>query len=118
MQARSDPATGRHPGPHRALCRGPAEAGRAGHSTFSARCDQRRRRRGAPWSRAALGDHDVRGARIVAIDTYTTPFVGLVRVTADDGAAGWGQTAPYNADITAQVLHRQVVPYALGADSD
>ena len=58
------------------------------------------------------------GARIVAIDTYTTPYVGLVRVTAADGAEGWGQTAPYNADITAQVLHRQVAPYALGAGSD
>jgi len=60
----------------------------------------------------------VSSARIVAIDTYTTPFVGLVRVTADDGAEGWGQTAPYHADITAQVLHRQVAPHALGAGSD
>ena len=35
---------------------------------------------------------------------------------ADSGAEGWGQTAPYHADITARVLHRQVAPHALGAD--
>lgn len=57
-------------------------------------------------------------SRIVAIDTYTNPFVSLVRVTAEDGATGWGQVAPYHADITAQVLHRQVAPHALGTDSD
>ena len=38
----------------------------------------------------------------------------MVRITADDGAQGWGQVSPYNADITACVLHRQVAPYALG----
>lgn len=42
----------------------------------------------------------------------------MVRVTADDGAVGWGQTAPYNADITAQILHRQVAPHALDHDSE
>jgi L-alanine-DL-glutamate epimerase-like enolase superfamily enzyme len=57
-------------------------------------------------------------ARIVAIDTYTNLFVSLVRVTAEDGARGWGQVAPYHADITAQVLHRQVAPHALGEDSE
>lgn len=39
--------------------------------------------------------------------------VALVRVTTTDGAEGWGQTAPANADITAQVLHRQVAPIVL-----
>lgn len=58
------------------------------------------------------------GARIKRIETFTNPYVCLVRVTADDDAQGWGQTAPYNADITAQVLHRQVAPHALGADSE
>lgn len=42
----------------------------------------------------------------------------MVRVTAADGATGWGQTAPYHADITAQVLHRQIAPHALAHDSD
>jgi L-alanine-DL-glutamate epimerase-like enolase superfamily enzyme len=55
---------------------------------------------------------------IVSIETFNTEFVALVRVTADDGAIGWGQTAPYNADITALILHRQVAPHALGADAD
>ena len=31
---------------------------------------------------------------------------------------GWGQVAPYNADITARVLHRQIAPHALGHDAD
>lgn len=53
--------------------------------------------------------------RIARIETFHNDFVCFVRVTADDGAFGWGQTAPYNADITAQVIHRQVVPWALGA---
>ena len=54
--------------------------------------------------------------RIARIETFHTEFVCFVRITADDGAFGWGQTSPYNADITAQVLHRQIVPWALGAD--
>lgn len=55
--------------------------------------------------------------RIVRLETFHNEFVCFVRVTAEDGAIGWGQTSTYNADITAQVFHRQVVPWALGADS-
>ena len=33
------------------------------------------------------------------------------RVTDETGAQGWGQVSTYNADITAQVLHRQVAPW-------
>jgi L-alanine-DL-glutamate epimerase-like enolase superfamily enzyme len=55
--------------------------------------------------------------RIVSLETFCTEFVGFVRVTADSGDQGWGQVAPYNADITAQVFHRQVAPWALGADA-
>ena len=53
---------------------------------------------------------------IVALETFTTEFVGFVRVTADDGAQGWGQMSTYNADITAQIFHRQIAPWALGQD--
>jgi L-alanine-DL-glutamate epimerase-like enolase superfamily enzyme len=60
----------------------------------------------------------VSAARIAAIETFANEFVGLVRVTADDGAHGWGQVAPYNADITCEILHRQVAPHVLGADTD
>jgi L-alanine-DL-glutamate epimerase-like enolase superfamily enzyme len=55
--------------------------------------------------------------RIVRLETFHTEFVCFVRVTAEDGTQGWGQTSTYNADITAQVFHRQVVPWALGHDS-
>ena len=54
--------------------------------------------------------------KIQQIETFSTPLLCLVRVTADDGWRGWGQTAPFNADITATVLHRQVAPHALGWD--
>ena len=43
--------------------------------------------------------------------------VTVVRVTTDDGAEGYGQVAPFNADITATVLHRQIAPHVLGADA-
>jgi L-alanine-DL-glutamate epimerase-like enolase superfamily enzyme len=55
--------------------------------------------------------------KIRKIETFCKPFVGFVRVTAEDGAQGWGQMSAYNADITAQVLHRQVVPWSLGQDA-
>jgi len=56
--------------------------------------------------------------KITAIETFTDEFVCFVRVTVEDGSQGWGQVAPYYADITAQVVQRQVAPYALGMDSD
>jgi L-alanine-DL-glutamate epimerase-like enolase superfamily enzyme len=55
--------------------------------------------------------------KIQRIDTFTTDFVGFVRVTADTGAVGWGQVSTYNADITCTILHRQVAPWALGHDA-
>lgn len=55
--------------------------------------------------------------KIKRIETFCDPFVGFVRVTADDGSEGWGQVSPYHADITAQVLHRQVAPWSIGQDA-
>ena len=55
--------------------------------------------------------------KIKSIETFTKGQVAIVRVRTDDGAEGYGQTAPFNADITAQVLHRQAAPHALGADA-
>jgi L-alanine-DL-glutamate epimerase-like enolase superfamily enzyme len=52
--------------------------------------------------------------RITSIETFSTRNVGLVRVRTDADAEGWGQVAPYNADITAQIVHRQIAPHALG----
>ncbi|MGE0117482.1 MAG: mandelate racemase/muconate lactonizing enzyme family protein [Dongiaceae bacterium] len=55
--------------------------------------------------------------RITRLETFTNRFIGFVRVTVEDGSQGWGQLSTYNADITAQVFHRQIAPYALGADA-
>jgi len=55
--------------------------------------------------------------KIRKIETFSTRQVCIVRVTTDDGAVGVGQTAPFNADITADVLHRMVARIALGADA-
>ncbi len=52
--------------------------------------------------------------RIDRIETFTRPEVGFVKLTSDEGAFGWGQMSTYHADITAQVLHRQVAPWVMG----
>jgi len=54
---------------------------------------------------------------IHSLETYSNEFVCFVRVTADSGQVGWGQTSTYNADITATIFHRQVAPWVLGADA-
>ena len=54
---------------------------------------------------------------IQRIETFCDQYVGFVRVTAEDGAYGWGQVSSYNADITSRILHRQVAPWALGQDA-
>jgi L-alanine-DL-glutamate epimerase-like enolase superfamily enzyme len=54
--------------------------------------------------------------RITKLETFANEFVCFTRVTLEDGAVGWGQTSTYNADITAQVFHRQVALWALGAE--
>lgn len=55
--------------------------------------------------------------KLKSIETFTTQYIGFVRVTAEDGAQGWGQVSTYNSDITTQVLHRQVAPWMLGQDT-
>ncbi len=55
--------------------------------------------------------------KIRSLETFARRQVCLVRVRTEDGAEGWGQTAPFNADLTAQVVHRHVAPYALGSYS-
>ncbi len=53
----------------------------------------------------------------IVIESFCNEFVGFVRVTDQDGAEGWGQVSTYHADITCQVLHRQVAPWVLGQDT-
>jgi L-alanine-DL-glutamate epimerase-like enolase superfamily enzyme len=55
--------------------------------------------------------------KIIRLETFSTPFVGFVRATAEDGTQGWGQLSTYNADITTEVFHRQIAPHALGTDA-
>ncbi len=55
--------------------------------------------------------------KITAIETFCSEFIGVVKVTTETGASGWGQMAPYHADITTLVLHRQIAPHALGRDA-
>lgn len=54
---------------------------------------------------------------ITKLETFSDQFVCFVKVTTSDGHFGWGQTSTYNADITAQIFHRQVAPWALGQDA-
>jgi L-alanine-DL-glutamate epimerase-like enolase superfamily enzyme len=54
--------------------------------------------------------------KITRLETFTNQHLSLVRVTTDDGAQGFGQIAPFNADISALVFHRQVARHALGQD--
>jgi L-alanine-DL-glutamate epimerase-like enolase superfamily enzyme len=61
---------------------------------------------------------DDTGLKISQIETFCTPLIGFVRVTAEDGSTGWGQVSTYNSDLTCEILHRQVAPWALGRGMD
>ena len=56
--------------------------------------------------------------KIKSLETFCNRFVGFTRLTTEDGTQGWGQVSTYNADITCEILHRQVAPYAIGRDTD
>jgi len=56
-------------------------------------------------------------SKIAKLETFSNEFVCFTRLTTDAGETGWGQTSTYNADITATIFHRQVAPWALGADA-
>ncbi len=57
------------------------------------------------------------GLKIKSIETYTQGTnLSFVRVLADDGSQGYGQISPYDADISATILHRKLAPIALGRD--
>jgi L-alanine-DL-glutamate epimerase-like enolase superfamily enzyme len=55
--------------------------------------------------------------KIQRIETFTRGPLSIVRVRTEDGAEGIGQISPYNADISATVLHRQIAPHALGREA-
>jgi len=53
---------------------------------------------------------------LARLETYATETVGFVRAHTAAGDVGLGQGAPYHADITATVFHRQVAPRVLGRE--
>ncbi|MCW3051740.1 MAG: gci 3 [Chthonomonadales bacterium] len=56
------------------------------------------------------------GRSIEKIETWTRGAYGIVRITTRDGQEGYGQLSPFEPDITATVLHRQVARHVLGTD--
>ena len=57
-----------------------------------------------------------RGLTVKSIETFQRDSLALVRITASDGKIGWGQIAPYEADISAEVLHRLIARLVIGRD--
>ena len=57
-----------------------------------------------------------RGLTVKSIETFQRESLALVRITASDGRIGWGQIAPYDADVSAMVLHRLVARQVIGRD--
>jgi L-alanine-DL-glutamate epimerase-like enolase superfamily enzyme len=53
---------------------------------------------------------------VKSIETFQRDSLALVRITASDGKIGWGQIAPYEADISAEVLHRLLARLVVGRD--
>jgi L-alanine-DL-glutamate epimerase-like enolase superfamily enzyme len=56
------------------------------------------------------------GLTITKVESWTQGQYGVVRVTTNDGRAGYGQLSSFEPDITAAVLHRQVARQVLGSD--
>ena len=57
------------------------------------------------------------GQKIRSVETFVNGTdLCMVRIRTDDGAEGYGQMAPFDADITATVLHRKVARLVLGTD--
>ncbi|HMO25078.1 MAG TPA: mandelate racemase/muconate lactonizing enzyme family protein [Tepidisphaeraceae bacterium] len=55
--------------------------------------------------------------RVRRIETFHREPVTLVRITDDTGTNGWGMTAPFNADVSATLLHRLIAPHVLRRDA-
>ena len=51
--------------------------------------------------------------KIKKLETFTKPYVSFLKTTLEDGSQGFGQMSTYNADITAQIFHKQVAPWVL-----
>jgi len=56
--------------------------------------------------------------KIDRIESWSDEQIGFVRISADDGAEGWGQLSPFGASVTARFLHDIQANRILGADAD
>ncbi|MBU7595753.1 mandelate racemase/muconate lactonizing enzyme family protein [Metabacillus halosaccharovorans] len=56
--------------------------------------------------------------KIKSIETFSTGYVSIVRVKSTDGYEGYGQTAPYHANISALIIHQQIARHVLGKEID
>jgi len=56
------------------------------------------------------------GRTVKKIETFTKGPYAMVRLTTNDGREGWGQISPYDADISAQILHQKIARLVLGKD--
>ena len=52
--------------------------------------------------------------KIKKLETFSTPYISVVKLTMEDESEGWGQMSTYCADISTQIFHRQVAPHVLG----
>ncbi len=57
------------------------------------------------------------GLKITKIETFLREQLAMVRVTASDGSQGWGQIAPYEANISVEMLHQRLSWIVLGKDA-
>ena len=57
-----------------------------------------------------------RGLTVKKIETFRREMLAMVRLTASDGSVGWGQIAPYDVDLSVEVLHRLVARSVIGRD--
>ena len=46
--------------------------------------------------------------KIKKVQSFYKDNVCIVKITSEDGTYGFGQCAPFNADITQLILHKQV----------
>jgi len=56
------------------------------------------------------------GTKIKSVETFTSGNISICRVRTDYGAEGYGQLSPFDADISAMILHRKIASHALGKD--
>ncbi len=56
--------------------------------------------------------------KIKKIQSFYKNNICIVKVISEDGAFGYGQCAPFNADITQLILHKQVAQHVLGQEDN